>query len=84
MATLGAQIVACYRFPAGVAYARSVGEADEDLGRLEAFTYLTVPERAAYLAIMRLFTTSLMTDLSAQQVVEELPAADHEFTLDTR
>jgi uncharacterized protein (TIGR02677 family) len=75
--------VACYRFPAGVAYARSVGEADEDLGRLEAFTYLTVPERASYLAIMRLFTTSLMTDLSAQQVVEALTAADHELTLDT-
>lgn len=69
--------------PAVVAYSRSVGEADEDLGRLEAFTYLTVPERASYLAIMRLFTTSLMTDLSAQQVVEDLAADNHEITLDT-
>ena len=42
--------------------------AEEDLGRFEAFTYLTVPERAAYLAIMRLFTGSLMTDLSAHYV----------------
>lgn len=57
-----------------------MGEPDEDLDRLEAFTYLTVPERASYLAIMRLFTASLMTDLSAQQVVEEL---GEELTLDT-
>jgi uncharacterized protein (TIGR02677 family) len=40
----------------------------EDLDRLEAFTYLTVSERSTYLAIMRLFTGSLMTDLSAQHV----------------
>jgi len=69
--------------PFAVAYSRSVGEADEDLERLEAFTYLTVPERASYLAIMRLFARSLMTDLSAQQVVEELTADNHEITLDT-
>lgn len=59
-----------------------VGETDEELDRLEAFTYLTVPERAHYLAIMRLFTRSLMTDLSAQQVVEELSANDLNITLD--
>ncbi|MFC4065130.1 hypothetical protein [Actinoplanes subglobosus] len=47
-----------------------MGEPDGDLGRLEAFTYLTVPERGSYLAVMRLFTASLMIDLSAQQVVE--------------
>ncbi|GIF43033.1 TIGR02677 family protein [Actinoplanes xinjiangensis] len=57
-------------------------EPDADLGRLEAYTYLTVPERASYLAIMRLFTASLMTDLSAQQVVEELATEGHEITLD--
>ncbi|WP_164842292.1 TIGR02677 family protein [Actinoplanes solisilvae] len=55
-----------------------MGEEDEDLERLEAFTYLTVPERASYLAIMRLFTRSLMTDLSGQQVAEEL-----DLSLDT-
>lgn len=44
----------------------------EDLDRLEAFTYLTVPERSTYLAIMRLFTGSLMTDLSAQHVADAL------------
>jgi len=32
---------------------------------------------------MRLFTRSLMTDLSAQQVVEELSANDLDLTLDT-
>ena len=60
-----------------------MSEAVEDLDRLEAFTYLTVPERGAYLAIMRLFTGSLMMDLSAQQVVEELSARGLELTLDT-
>jgi uncharacterized protein (TIGR02677 family) len=59
-----------------------VDEREADLTRLEAFTYLTVPERAMYLAIMRLFTGSLMTDLSAQQVVEELARQDLELTLD--
>lgn len=60
-----------------------MGEAaEEELGRLEAFTYLTVPERASYLAIMRLFTGSLMTDLSAQQVTEELAARDLDLALD--
>ncbi|GAA1573585.1 hypothetical protein GCM10009827_114350 [Dactylosporangium maewongense] len=44
----------------------------EDLERLEAYTYLTVPERGTYLAVMRLFSASLMTDLSAQQVVEAI------------
>jgi uncharacterized protein (TIGR02677 family) len=63
-----------------VAYPRSVAAPDEDLDRLEAFTYLTVPERGSYLAIMRLFTASLMTDLSAQQVVEGLGP---EISLDT-
>jgi uncharacterized protein (TIGR02677 family) len=60
-----------------------VGEPAQDLTRLEAFTYLTVPERAVYLAIMRLFTASLMTDLSAQQVVEDLAGQDLELSLDT-
>ncbi|HWS38640.1 MAG TPA: TIGR02677 family protein [Actinoplanes sp.] len=49
-----------------------MGAPGEELGRLEAFTYLTVPERSSYLTIMRLFAASLMTDLSAQQVAEEL------------
>ncbi|MEV6695332.1 DUF2397 family protein [Micromonospora sp. NPDC051196] len=60
-----------------------MGEPADDLGRLDAFTYLTVPERGVYLAIMRLFTASLMTDLSAQQVVEELAAHEIDISLDT-
>lgn len=51
-----------------------MADPSEDLERLEAYVYLTVPERATYLAIMRLFTASLMTDLSAQQVIEALAA----------
>jgi uncharacterized protein (TIGR02677 family) len=60
-----------------------VGAPEEDLARLEAFTYLTVPERGAYLAIMRLFTASLMADLSAQEVVEQLAGQGSELSLDT-
>ncbi|PMR62652.1 TIGR02677 family protein [Verrucosispora sp. ts21] len=66
-----------------VAYPVRMGEPADDLGRLDAFTYLTVPERGVYLAIMRLFTASLMTDLSAQQVVEELAAHEIDISLDT-
>lgn len=66
-----------------VTYPGHVGEPPEDFDRLTAFTYLAVPERAVYLAIMRLFTRSLMTDLSAQQVVEDLAARGLDVPLDT-
>ncbi|AEB44428.1 hypothetical protein [Micromonospora maris] len=58
-----------------------MGGPADDLGRLDAFTFPTVPERGVYLAIMRLFTASLMTDLSAQQVVEELAAHEIDISL---
>jgi len=64
-----------------LAYPRAVAES-EDLDRLAAFTYLTVPEHAVYLAIMRLFTGSLMTDLSAQQVTEAVAEQRLELPLD--
>jgi uncharacterized protein (TIGR02677 family) len=44
-----------------------------DLDRLTAFTYLTVPDRATHLAIMRVFTSTLLADLSAHDVAERLP-----------
>lgn len=47
-----------------------------DLERLTAYTYLTVPDRQsrqAYLAIMRVFTGTLLADLSAHDVAERLP-----------
>jgi hypothetical protein len=56
-----------------------LGEPEDDLTRL----YLTVPERAVYLSIMRLFTASLMANLSAQQVVEELAGSGLDLPLDT-
>jgi hypothetical protein len=48
-------------------------EAGADLDRLTAFTYLTVPDRATHLAIMRVFTSTLLADLSAHDVAERLP-----------
>jgi uncharacterized protein (TIGR02677 family) len=48
-----------------------------DLDRLTAYTYLTVPDRATYLAIMRVFTSTLLADLSAHDVAERL--AGHPF-----
>jgi uncharacterized protein (TIGR02677 family) len=43
-----------------------------DLDRLTAYTYLTVPDRMTYLAVMRVFTATLLTDLSADDVAERL------------
>lgn len=56
--------------------------APEELDRLDGYTYLTVPERATYLAIMRLFAGSLMTDLSAHEVAEALTGSGTELTVD--
>jgi len=43
-----------------------------ELERLTAYTYLTVPDRAAYIAIMRVFTSTLLADLSAHDIAERL------------
>ncbi len=48
------------------------GPADEEFGRLEGFTYLTVPDRTVYVAIMRLFVSSLLVDFSAPEVAARL------------
>jgi uncharacterized protein (TIGR02677 family) len=53
---------------------------EEDLDRLTAYTYLTVPDRAAYVAIMRVFTSTLLADLSAHDLAERL---DERFPVDT-
>lgn len=47
-----------------------VDKASELHDRLTAYTYLTVPERRTYLAIMRVFTGTLLADLSAHDVAE--------------
>ncbi|GAA3985918.1 hypothetical protein GCM10022630_33050 [Thermobifida alba] len=48
------------------------GAAPPDYARLTAYTYLTVPERADYIAVMRVFTGTLLADLSAHEVAEKL------------
>jgi uncharacterized protein (TIGR02677 family) len=53
---------------------------EADLERLTAYTYLTVPDRAAYLAIMRVFTSTLLADLSAHDLAERL---GERFTVET-
>ena len=57
-------------------HADDVGQlASSRLDRLSAYTYLTVPDRETYLAIMRVFATTLLADLSAHDVAERLAGA---------
>ncbi|MHA6803004.1 TIGR02677 family protein [Salinifilum ghardaiensis] len=46
--------------------------------RLHLFAYLQAPEHRTYLAIMRLFTSTLLADLSAGEVAAALAAAERE------
>lgn len=52
----------------------------DEFGRLEAYTYLTVPDRTIYVAIMRLFVSSLLVDFSAPEVAARL--ADQGIEID--
>ncbi|MBB6172655.1 uncharacterized protein (TIGR02677 family) [Nocardiopsis mwathae] len=47
-----------------------------DLDRLRLYSYLTAPERRTYLAVMRLFTSTLLADLGAGEVASALAAAE--------
>ncbi|MBO2451208.1 TIGR02677 family protein [Actinomadura barringtoniae] len=51
-----------------------------ELDRLTAYTYLTVHDRAVYLSVMRVFTSTLLADLSAHDVAERLAG---ELTVET-
>gem|GEM_PF-2987697 len=51
--------------------------ADEE-ARLQLFSYLQAPERRTYLAIMRLFTSTLLADLSAGEVAAALADVERE------
>lgn len=51
---------------------------DDDGQRLQLFAYLQAPEHRTYLAIMRLFTSTLLADLSAGEVAGSLAVAEHE------
>ncbi|WP_067480896.1 TIGR02677 family protein [Actinomadura hibisca] len=57
---------------------------DAELERLAAYTYLTVPERAGYLAVMRVFTSTLLADLSAHDVAGRLGGGASVETVATR
>ena len=41
-----------------------------DVERLQVYAYATVPEAADYVAIMRLFTATLLAEWSANDLVE--------------
>src|SRR5487761_610885 len=51
-----------------------------DRSRHDLFRYLTAEESADYLAIMELFTATLLTDLSAAEVTTQL--AERGLTID--
>ena len=50
----------------------------DDAQRLQLFAYLQAPEHRTYLAIMRLFTSTLLADLSAGEVAAALAVAERE------
>lgn len=49
-----------------------IGLSDDQIGRLDAYRYLAVPDRTLYLSIMRQFTSVLLAEWSAQDVTERL------------
>lgn len=56
-------------------------QGDQAQQRLALFTYLQAPEHRTYLAIMRLFTSTLLADLSASEVAAALAVAEREGTV---
>ncbi|GAA1748283.1 DUF2397 domain-containing protein [Streptomonospora arabica] len=50
--------------------------------RLRLYGYLTAPERRTYLAVMRLFTSTLMADLGAGEVAAALAGAERRGEID--
>lgn len=60
----------------------TVPDHDTDEQRLHLFTYLQAPEHRTYLAIMRLFTSTLLADLSVSEVTGALAVAEREGRID--
>src|SRR5690606_21140540 len=54
----------------------------DDLDRLRLYAYLSAPERRTYLAVMRLFTGTLLADLGAGEVASALAAAERRGEVD--
>ncbi|MDT0300973.1 DUF2397 domain-containing protein [Streptomonospora wellingtoniae] len=72
--------------PAPAPAADPAGEAEDSAGgaadRLRLYGYLTAPERRTYLAVMRLFTSTLMADLGAGEVAAALAGAERRGEID--
>lgn len=66
----------------GATDAARPGESADAPVRLKLYTYLQVPERRTYLAIMRLFTSTLLADLSASEVSNALRRVEQERQID--
>ncbi|MEY8039781.1 DUF2397 domain-containing protein [Saccharopolyspora cebuensis] len=64
--------------PAAADPAAAPADTTDDARRLALFAYLQAPEHRTYLAIMRLFTSTLLADLSAGEVTAALAAAERE------
>ncbi|AHH98675.1 TIGR02677 family protein [Kutzneria albida] len=59
------------------------GREEDDLDRLSCYTYLTVELAHIYIPIMRIFTSTLLTDLSATEVHERLGGVGVDVDVDT-
>ena len=66
---------------AGAAPTPPPEQGDQAQQRLALFTYLQAPEHRTYLAIMRLFTSTLLADLAASEVAAALAVAEREGTI---
>lgn len=66
----------------GTADAGGPGGPTDVPSRLKLYTYLQVPERRTYLAIMRLFTSTLLADLSASEVSQALRRVEQDGLID--
>ena len=60
----------------------ATADARADERRLALFTYLGEPKHRTYLAIMRLFTSTLLADLSVGEVTAALAAAERDGRID--
>lgn len=58
--------------------AQSTRDDDQSEERLPLFAYLQAPEHRTYLAMMRLFTSTLLADLSASEVASAMAAVERD------
>lgn len=56
---------------------------DPDGERLTAYRYLVEPARGDYIAIMRMFTATLLADMSAHEVADKLAQSGEDLPVET-